>query len=324
MLGVDWAFVARSWRSCSRSRSASPGPRPDPRGIDEPRQAIRDGSRPPSARPTDDLVGPRPAPPGARRRRPSSSSTSRSATLVPRRPHGRRHRPSRRRAASRAREHRGAPASSAGRPGRSSAGRRWRRSSTPGSRRSRARPRHGLAAAARSRRSAGRTAPTLVDPGPALAGPRRLARPRGRRRSCAASSRSGPSSSTTSRTSCGRRSRRSASSPRRWPATPRRAGDAVPAEDARPDREDRGRDRPPRPDGQRAARPRPDRERRPAVLLDDVDIGPGRRASPPSGSGSSPSARACASCRRPPDLPPGPRRRGPDRPGRRQPRSTTP
>ena len=39
-------------------------------------------------------------------------------------------------------------------------------------------------------------------------------------RSCAASSRSGPSSSTTSRTSCGHRSRRSASSPRRWPATP--------------------------------------------------------------------------------------------------------
>ena len=70
------------------------------------------------------------------------------------------------------------------------------------------------------------------------------------------------------------------------------AGDGGAAEDARPDREDRGRDRPPRPDGQRAARPRPDRERRAARPARRRRPRAGSPRSPPSGSGSSPSARA--------------------------------
>ena len=113
--------------------------------------------------------------------------------------------------------------------------------------------------------------------------------------SCAASSRSGPSSSTTCRTSCGHRFRRSASSPRRWPATPTAPATAVPAEDARPDHEDRGRDRPSRPDGQRAARPCPDRERWAARADRRHRHRPGRRgvrgASPALRRAAGPAAR---------------------------------
>ena len=94
-----------------------------------------------------------------------------------------------------------------------------------------------------------------------------------------------------------------------------------PAEDARPDRQDRGRDRPPRPDGQRAARPEPDRERRYApagstastwaALAADV----GRPAAPLRRAPGRHAARR--------DVRPGaagPRRRRPARAGRRQPR----
>ena len=98
------------------------------------------------------------------------------------------------------------------------------------------------------------------------------------------------------------------------------AGDGGASEDARPDHEDRGRDRPSRPDGQRAARPCPDRERRAARAARRHRPRPGRRgvrgASPALRRAAGPAARR----RRPGRSAAGPRRRGPARPGRRQPR----
>ena len=272
-------------RSCSRSRSASSSI-----GAGQ-LDAIRDLTAEDADRRR--RRGPSPPPPGTPHGQRVRARPAGPQRLVPRRPHGRRHPPARRRAAGRAGEPRGPPAP---RPD----ARLDRRPLDDGGVRRRPR-RGGRHGGPRHRRRLGRV------PGPRAATARRSScEPAARRsagswsssrtcRSCAASSRSGPSSSTTSRTSCGRRFRRSASSPRRSPATPTAAGDGGAAQDARPDREDRGRDRPSRPDGQRAARPRPDRERRAARADRRHRHRPGGRRVRRAPPARSPSARACGS-----------------------------
>ena len=129
-------------------------------------------------------------------------------------------------------------------------------------------------------------------PGAALAGPRPVARPRGRLG--AAPPPADPRRVHRQPLARAADAAHDGQPPRR-DADPRggrgRRGD--PAQDARPDRQDRGRDRAPRPDGQRAARPLADRDRRAPRSSSTTSTWAGSpTATHRAASGCSPTARA--------------------------------